>query len=342
MTDLHGLSRSDEFDAVVERSLNSLHAGQLRPSADETASVETGIGLPEGQVLLGVDHEGRSHILVPTDLRPNVRGWGTRGIAVKLRKVKVEGKRQVYLDLYCTEVRLDPIFRHFKADLLRRLSASQMRGIRVVKDTLSIWRDLFAERRQGLSSDEIVGLVGELEILKRLAELDPGAAFETWRGSTRALQDFRGEMGTLEVKTRKVGPSQRYHINGLDQLDPESAPGLHFVGISLLDSPDADGIRERFSELIHLGVPESGLEVELGKRGYVRSLDLGGADRFVVASCDAWPVTEGFPRISQKDLPPAMRPRISECTYVIETDGLAGRLESASLAGLWRRVVGHG
>lgn len=217
------------------------------------------------------------------------------------------------------------IFANMVVDILRTLEVAARAANRdVVKaflERVREWQAFMARTHRPLSSDAQVGLLGELWMLRLLANSSLGAgALDCWLGPLRAAQDFHVRGGAIEVKSTVRTGSFLAQINSIEQLDGDRAPiflcAFRFEestdGTSLVDI--VSELRERFAQE---GVQRS-FEALLMVIGYLdehatlygRTLTLKDAKAFV---------SEGnMPRLTRAALPAAVR----SAAYVLDLDAL--------------------
>lgn len=99
-------------------------------------------------------------------------------------------------------------------------------GLGVVLVRLARWQDLFRRRRDKLTLNEIIGLVGELLFMRDclLTRIPPAAAIAMWRGPYGDEQDFIVGGAILEVKTQLATADHAILISSEHQLDTAAAP----------------------------------------------------------------------------------------------------------------------
>ena len=183
------------------------------------------------------------------------------------------------------------------------------------------WQAFMARTHRPLSSDAQIGLLGELWMLRLLADTSLGTGgLECWQGPLRAAQDFHIRGGAVEVKSTVRTGSFLSRINSIEQLDGDRAPiflcAFRFEetndGISLVGL--VTELRQRFGAA---GV-QRGFEALLMVMGYLdehaalyeRTLTLKDARAFRA---------EGYmPRLSRGALPAAIR----SAAYVLDLDAL--------------------
>jgi hypothetical protein len=94
------------------------------------------------------------------------------------------------------------------------------------------YREMLIARR-GITTEEEIGLVGELLFLNFLMHtLGPGQAVGAWQGPTAEEHDFVLDEVDLEVKTT-VSERRRHVISGLTQLVPRPGVALALLSIQL-------------------------------------------------------------------------------------------------------------
>lgn len=217
------------------------------------------------------------------------------------------------------------IFAIMVVDILRTLEAAAGTADRDVMEVflerVREWQAFMARTHRPLSSDAQIGLLGELWMLRLLANTSLGAgALDCWQGPLRAAQDFHVRGGAIEVKSTVRTGSFLARINSIEQLDGDRAPIFLFAfrfeentdGISLVGL--VSELRERFG----LAGVQRGFEALLMVMGYLdehaplygRTLTLKDARAFR---------SEGdMPRLTRAALPAAVR----SAAYVLDLDAL--------------------
>lgn len=142
---------------------------------------------------------------------------------------------------------LDTIFGIVVADLIEAAAPLQAASpaVSALFTRLAAWQAFLRARRSGLGRESVVGLVGEIFVLRRLAGLVGwSAAVEAWMGPAGGLHDFVRRGTGIEAKT-SCGIASLIDISSLDQLDDtglstlllahihiaEAAAGFHLPGI---------------------------------------------------------------------------------------------------------------
>lgn len=168
------------------------------------------------------------------------------------------------------------IFAIMVVDVLRTLEAAADAAKRdlmeIFLERVREWQAFMARTHRPLSSDAQIGLLGELWMLRLLADTSLGAgSLDCWQGPLRAAQDFHVRGGAIEVKSTVRTGSFPARINSIEQLDGDRAPiflcAIRFEentdGISLVDM--VSELRERFG----LAGVQRGFEALLLVMGYL-------------------------------------------------------------------------
>lgn len=145
------------------------------------------------------------------------------GIDVSLERKAGDGARIV---LTLEEQEHFDVFRALCEHLLEATvgypRGSNGTGVQLVLSRLAAWHDMLRRRRDTvLTTEEIIGLVGELMFLRD--EIVPRAGAEAgvtaWRGAHREEQDFVSGCYQIEVKTQLSTSDHRLKISSESQLD---------------------------------------------------------------------------------------------------------------------------
>ncbi|HMJ77121.1 MAG TPA: PD-(D/E)XK motif protein [Iamia sp.] len=273
----------------------------LRTEAgDAGSSVEvapTGARVGAGEVLAGVDGEGRRHLLIPL-LPGEAFAQDTGGRSVHLLRLAHEGT--TYLSAVCTRPELDGVFGQFATDLVEEIAGADSPA-RTTVATLDRWRDLFAEAdgAQPLGESSLIGLLAELMTLEEILALDPLRRLEVWTGPTGSQHDFRSGPNALEVKATLVREGRVVSISSVDQLVAPDGGGLHLLHHRVQADPGGDSLPAAVDRVRGLGVEGPRLMAMLAEVGYrAEHADQYRARTYSVVERRAYDVEgEAFPRI---------------------------------------------
>jgi hypothetical protein len=217
------------------------------------------------------------------------------------------------------------IFAIMVVDVVRTLETAAKSAGRDVMDAflerVREWQAFMARTHRPLSSDAQIGLLGELWMLRLLADTTLGAgALDCWQGPFRAAQDFHVRGGAIEVKSTVRTGSFLARINSIEQLDGDRAPiflcAFRFeentVGLSLVDL--VTELRERF----RVAGVQRGFEALLMVMGYLDEHAAFYARTLTLKDARALRAEGEMPRLTRAALPAAIR----SAAYVLDLDAL--------------------
>lgn len=288
------------------------HEGSIRRG--EFRVKDSGVAASAGNALLALDNYNLRHLLIP------IRAGVVVEVDDRSSGVHILGRRLVddtgetsFVDVACLKPHLVEIFAHLVTEILETLPADPGRPAAVARRVLNRWRELLERDRPGLlSEEELIGLFGELCVLRRIAERS-ATATSAWAGPTGARFDFQRGALCLEVKTTSSRARTLAHIHGVDQL--EAPPTLElFVVVVTVEAMKGAGhsVPDLLMELGSLGLDALELSAKLHAIGYSSHDAPYYADqRFSVRSVQYFHVDASFPRIVRAsfvggDLPAAV------------------------------------
>jgi hypothetical protein len=217
------------------------------------------------------------------------------------------------------------IFAIMVVDVLRTLeTAANSAGRDVMEaflERVREWQAFMARTHRPLSSDAQIGLLGELWMLRLLADTCLGAgALGCWQGPMRAAQDFHIRGGALEVKSTVRTGRFLARINSIEQLDGDRAPiflcAFRFEentdGISLVGL--VTELRERFG----LAGVQRGFEALLMVMGYLDEHAALYGRTLTLKDAKVHRAEGDMPRLTRAALPAALR----SAAYVLDLDAL--------------------
>jgi hypothetical protein len=217
------------------------------------------------------------------------------------------------------------IFAIMAVDVLRTLEAAADSTSRDVMEAflerVREWQAFMARTHRPLSSDTQIGLLGELWMLKLLANTSLGAgALDCWRGPLRAAQDFHVRGGAIEVKSTVRTGSFLAHINSIEQLDGDRAP-IFLCAFRFEENTDGTSLVGLVSELrerFGLAGVRRGFEALLMVMGYLDEHAALYERTLSLKDARALRVEGELPRLSRAELPAAIR----SAAYVLDLDAL--------------------
>jgi hypothetical protein len=287
------------------------------------------IRTPSGEpIMIGLDADMRKHLLLP--LSPDeklVADTKSQGVWLTELPLIVEGRQKRFADLHCRDEDLDLVFERLVEDVAHRVKEQQPIAT-ACHVALDQWRAMLRTGKH-LSRGEILGLIGELEVLRRLGKSSPVAALDAWLGPRRTIHDFVHEGRAIEVKATSSVEGNTVSINGLDQLDPSDVSELHLVVVHMAEAGTAPSLDDRIRDLLRAGYPRGRLLEGVERVGYVFERDPDSHDtRFRIKSLRVWHVGDDFPGLRRSGLPIASMRGVSRVTYELSVDSAPRPLDS--------------
>lgn len=314
---------------AVRLTYAALRTGALGRDGELTVR---GIEGESPRVVLGLDKDGRQHLLVESADAPPVE-TGVAAISTTNRDLVIGTDSRRYLDVVCTMTDLAEVFDHFVVAVLERAIVSDRDLTRVVTAVLDQWRSFFAHAGAPPARETLTSVVGELLLLRDVAILDVADVLSIWVGPRGSRHDFRRRGVAVEVKTTRAHTSRIVTIHGEDQLQPPDGGSLHLhfvrleevagLGVCIVDLVD---------ELVGLGVPRLALFDVLTDAGIPpAAFGTVGAIRFDVRERLTFAVDDTTPRIIPTTFTAGQRPvGIVDLTYRSDLDHVAQRALDAT------------
>lgn len=304
-----------------------------------------GIKVGGRDVLAAIDAAGDKHLLIPLTADTFDGDNASQGVTLGSRLLRANFGDVTYADLHCRISSLAMVFERLAEDVLERLENDDSTPVSTCRRVLDEWRALLKAAGQGVTRETVIGLVGELEVLRLLAAHNPAGALDAWRGPTRSVHDFARNGTELEVKTTTSVDGNFISISNIDQLDPTAMASLHLVVVHAREDTSALGLDERIDGLIDLGVPRDALLTKAAKAGYTYG---GGApveDQYRIRSVSAWAVGNSFPGLRRAELGEDRLRGVSKIRYELALDSAPRRLsdrEFEQFTATWAGSDGRG
>jgi hypothetical protein len=287
----------------------------------EVPSIDSGISTGFGNVRFAVGPGSEPRLLVPVAEAERGAGLGsTPKMVLGVSRFRNGARSVSYLDLMSVDRSLDPVFGELVEEILGRIQRGES-PVRAVTGSIGDFRELLLEGgRPEVPDSQILGLIGELYVLRLLTEQEPGAV-EAWTGPFEQRHDFRRGLNALEVKTSSRSDASTVSVHGTDQLECPLAGALGLVLVRLDRASDGGLSVAGLCEDI-LG---SGGNAALLERG-LRAIGCSHPDEepwnrisFALHGLDAYEVRDGFPRLVTSHLPGGgLPPGVSALTYSID------------------------
>ena len=293
-------------------------SGEVRGSQLLTRSVGTEVAGRE--ILLAVDETRQRHLLVPSAGLDVQEVSYSQGVALGSRILRVGDEDVTFVDLVCRMPALGFVFERLVDAVLVRLESDSSSPLDTCRRVLDEWRALLKVAGQPVTREVVLGLIGELEILRRLVARRPAEAVDAWIGPSGAIHDFARGSTELEVKSTSSIDGNFASISNIDQLDPTLVGQLNLVVVHLRQDGMAPSLDERIDSLLAAGAPRDGLLAKVAGAGYVYESEHNLDDRYNVRSVRVWHVGPTFPGLRRAEIPADRLHGISGIRYDLALD----------------------
>ncbi len=182
-------------------------------------------------------------------------------------------------------------------------------AIALVVDEIDRWRRFMDRHSKRLDRAAVVGLVGELAVLERLAnKIGKGPALTGWKAPSGSLRDF--ELGNMTVEAKAYSPSQggAVHINDPLQLEPEAGKELFLACQEVVAAEDSgQRLPDHVARVRNMLGPDPGILSDFDRlmagSGYLAVHDEEYRDGYQLGVLKVFRVDSSFPRISPGSVP---------------------------------------
>lgn len=315
----------------AEQGFAQLESSDKRPTADNLIVTPTASAVADGEVLLGLSLEGR-RLLIPHPMRIKPRLDGSLAYTSR----ELDSPARNYLDVRCIEPALNSVFCAFVDHVLTQLTPD-VDALVMLRRSADEWKQLFRAGRS-LSSEEAIGLIGELDILARLAAVAPTPAWQSWKGPRGGVHDFMTIEADLEVKSTSALDGGGLTIHGLDQLDSDGRP-LYLVVQRVREDSGAPSLDDRLDGLSQTGLPQFELLEVAARLGHrYRSGAHGDEHRYRVTQTRIFEVHETFPGLRRSRLSPDLLHGVSRVRFTLAADALINPRSDPFMQDLFKRM----
>ncbi|MGQ6050304.1 PD-(D/E)XK motif protein [Serratia sp. IR-2025] len=306
----------------------------------EVPSIDSGVETGFGTARYAIGAQGQPRLLVPVGGIDSAKGLSsTSKLIVTSSSFKVFGKGTFFIDIQSQDRALDVVFAELAEEVLRRIEEGTS-PVRAIIQSIEEFRELLKSGSLNeISENQIFGLIGELEVLRKLSTYSNGAV-DVWMGPYGQRHDFRQGVHALEVKSSSRSDASKVIIHGIDQLAPPNGGTLHLVHIRI-ERVEQGGISigSLFESIISLGANDKLLRECLAEVGCSDPHDEAwNRLHFELDSIKVYLVSDGFPRIVNSSfLAGSLQAGVSSLEYVIDLDNATKfELSMIDSEALWR------
>ncbi|MFE7889711.1 PD-(D/E)XK motif protein [Streptomyces nigra] len=317
------MSGSADLRRVLDRHWAELTSAPLGAGATLKTS-QLPVLTEHGAISAAVDGSALRHLLIPLHGRrriPTGRIGGT--LRITQRTLEDDDTYGRFADIVCTRRDLDDVFTALCADVLVALEADGRRPYRTTLAVVNRWRQLFSGGPRVLTEAQEIGLAGELLVLIRLLEKDPGAV-RFWAGPEGGRHDFFDGLRAIEVKSTYTASERRtFEVHGLDQLEAPQGGRLVLAWQRFERTPQGRTVGDLVTEAAQLCDDETELWLRLAHIGYRPEMtDDEGALRVSPVEGRWYDVDEGFPRLTPGSLQCPVPDGVLDVHYTVDLAGV--------------------
>lgn len=296
------------------------------PSGHEWRGIALSVRGPIG-LLAGVrEPDNRLALLIegPLSVAPAALfRLSAEGVSVSDQRRPAEGLFRLAIALERDELR--DVFEVLVLDVIDVVctAGTPTEATRDVVRRLEAWQACLRLRRQRLSGEQQIGLMGELAVLRVVAgEIGYATAIEGWKGPLDGLHDFLRTGAAIEVKS-VLGVGSLLRISSANQLETEGLSRLVLARPRFREDQAGHTLSESVSS-IRAEVERSAaaalreLNDKLLRAGFLDGEDHDGP-RAALHDFYGFEVRDSFPRITARLLPAA----IVDVAYSLEERALS-------------------
>lgn len=306
------------------QTLEALWAGMPVPSERNLLSAER---LEVEGLWVGVDREGRCHLLLSVPAGSQAPATVTKGLRVRVGEHQVAGHPASYfLDLSCIDGSMVATFAAVAAEVVSAVTdVSDQHRIEATADVLERWKWFWEVDSGRLSQSGALGLFAELWFLVRWAGVT-AANVSAWSASDGARHDFQWTEASVEVKATARGADggSVHTIQTLDQLaDPESGE-LYLFSLRVIRDQLANNTLPRLVDHVSTALvdrPKARQEFlhKVAKRGYSPTHRRALTTPYRVLEEGLYRIRDGFPRLTQASFPAGLPDGVVKVSYSLDT-----------------------
>jgi hypothetical protein len=286
-----------------------------------------------------LDTQGHRHLLVAIGDDAPRKLTTTRGLSATVAELEVGGEPPArYIDLSATEPELSSTFSAVAREIVNAVDAAPHGAASAVAAVLDRWHWFWGVARDGMTTEEELGLLGELWFLRRWLGLP--TAIGMWVGPTGARHDFRTATTSVESKCTQVrsdGPA-RHRIANLDQLEEPQTGSLFLFSLRVVsDDLAANSLANTVTQAIADCSADETASMKLRQRLGEAGWSPAQADRYRrtwrVIGEDLYEIRAGFPRLTRGTFEPdGVPPGVEAISYSIDLAACANYLVATNPA----------
>lgn len=298
----------------VEAALKALL--QETPTLEISKARRLGPDWNMREALLVLDYTGQLSFVVdrPEDLPQIEPGLGDSLPVSWIGPSSDSPRERIKID--CPDPALRMTFLSLVGEVLDRVEVTRGSVYLEVSKVVHDWRRALHAAQSKLSRQGLIGLFGELTVLRELVAQRGVACLSLWRGPDGHRHDF-ARQNALEVKTFSGSGSPKVTIHGAHQLDPPHGRDLHLVSLRVEESGDGETIADIVQSLEDAGV---NIGVLSGRTDDDEPLEVDEMLRLVVTERRLHHVSDAFPGVRASRLDETSLKGVDRLTYQLLLD----------------------
>ena len=274
---------------------------------------------PVSGLMISTDPDGLREILIPVSRLTSIdESIGTDEIRVRNTSHGADGgSLRPFASIACRSPELGSAFDLFIEHLLITLEDG-----RQVQDAIRLSLDEFrrlTRAKRVVDAEQLIGALGELHVLHQLVAMSPDAT-RSWVGWREKRHDFMAGLDGIEVKASGRPDSSHVTIHGVMQLEPADGGRLWLHHCRFEEAPgnaeELLSVERLVERLEELGVPRGEMLDRLESCSIDPETD-AWTQTFRFAGCEAYEVSEDFPRIGRSAIPFGASTKIDQLQYRI-------------------------
>jgi hypothetical protein len=296
----------------------------------EVPSISSGIDTGFGPIRLAIGPAGEPRLLVPCGPSTHIPN-GSGKLLVKISRYDVAGRSTLFIDVMCLERSLDSVFAELAEEVIHRVAGGGG-AANSVEETIADFRDLLGGSQKDISDHTILGLVGELFVLRLLSRIATSAV-EAWTGPFEQRHDFRRRSLAFEIKTSGRRDATTVSISSCDQLAEPADGSLILVHVKLERSSEgAISVASLSEDILATGASRQSLESALSAIGcHDARAPAWNRLQYTFESMQGYRIGNGFPRIVSDQFPSGVLPQgIESLEYRVDLRAASAFLMSAA------------
>lgn len=305
-------------------------------------TTEVDVICSRGPLLAAIDRSGRRALFIPIMVKQSLQeDLDGRAVVLRRRTLEDEETYRAYACLELVDADQSDLFTALCVEVIEEVAAQPEKAVAALKKVLADWKSLLAGAHETLSPSALVGLFGELYVLREMLAHDAGAVM-FWTGPQGAAQDFHRGADAIEVKTTLAAEGRRVRINGATQLDL-APPGRLIVRWFRLATGRGTAVPTVVDEISGLTDDPAEFRKLLVEYGYRESeREVYERRAFEVVEHCAYEVGTEFPRVvTGSFVGGAVPPGVEDIAYVVDLDSApatASLLDDHALATFMRQT----